>query len=84
MNTDQADPHDLQALREALNIDGGESALGWDAVHSFEAKHGIVVPEPYRSFVAEISGLRSGLRRGAWAGWKLGCSEGRRARRIWP
>ena len=55
MNTHQADPRDLQAIREALNIDDGESALGWDAVHSFEAEHGIVVPEPYRSFVAEIS-----------------------------
>jgi hypothetical protein len=56
MNTDQADPRDLEAIREALNIDdGGESARGWDAVHAFEAEHGIVVPEPYRTFVAEIS-----------------------------
>ncbi|MFC1433489.1 hypothetical protein ACEZDB_22845 [Streptacidiphilus sp. N1-3] len=24
-------------------------------MHAFEAEHGIVVPEPYRTFVAEIS-----------------------------
>ncbi|MEU6151419.1 SMI1/KNR4 family protein [Actinosynnema sp. NPDC047251] len=33
----------------------GTAPLGWDAVHAFEAKHGIVLPEPYRTFVAEIA-----------------------------
>ncbi|MFJ9950955.1 SMI1/KNR4 family protein [Kitasatospora sp. NPDC091207] len=28
--------------------------LGWDAVRAFEAEHGIVLPEPYRTVVAEI------------------------------
>ncbi|MFE5112005.1 SMI1/KNR4 family protein [Streptomyces sp. NPDC056663] len=32
-----------------------------EAVRSFEAEHGIVLPEPYRTFVAEIcDGLRAG------------------------
>ncbi|MER6127355.1 SMI1/KNR4 family protein [Streptomyces sp. NPDC001795] len=56
MNTDQATPEDLAALRAAFAVDdGGESALGWEAVHAFEDEHGIVLPEPYRTFVAEMS-----------------------------
>ncbi|WP_225077533.1 SMI1/KNR4 family protein [Streptomyces sp. CoT10] len=62
MNIDQADPADLAVLRAAFDVDdGGESALGWEAVHAFEAEHGIVLPDPYRTFVAEISdGSHSG------------------------
>lgn len=51
-----ADPADLAELRTAFQVDdGGASALGWDAVHAFEREHGIVLPEPYRTFVAEIT-----------------------------
>lgn len=54
MDVDHAQPTDLEALRAAFDVDGCEPPLGWDAVRAFEEEHGIVLPEPYRTFVAEI------------------------------
>ncbi|OLZ72736.1 SMI1/KNR4 family protein [Streptomyces sp. IMTB 2501] len=56
MNNDHVDPSELAALREAFGVDdGGESALGWEAVRAFEAEHGVILPEPYRTCVAEVT-----------------------------
>ncbi|MGW2082213.1 SMI1/KNR4 family protein [Streptomyces sp. NPDC001939] len=62
MNTETCDPAEIAALREifAPRAEAARPA-GWEAVRSFEAEHGIVLPEPYRTFVAEIcDGLRAG------------------------
>ena len=55
LDADHASPGDLQLLREQFGDGGPEDALGWQAVHAFENRHGVVLPEPYRTFVAEIT-----------------------------
>lgn len=52
MDTDSANPADLAILRSAFPTG---TPSGWEAVHAFERRHGIVLPEPYRTFVAEIA-----------------------------
>ncbi|MFF3784395.1 SMI1/KNR4 family protein [Streptomyces sp. NPDC001933] len=62
MNTETCDPAELSALREIFTSrPEAVPPAGWEAVRSFEAEHGVVFPEPYRTFVAEIcDGLRAG------------------------
>ena len=56
LNTAIADPADLEMLASVFGPDlHPPGPLGWDAVHEFEARHGIVLPEPYRSFVATVT-----------------------------
>ncbi|MGW6717786.1 SMI1/KNR4 family protein [Streptomyces sp. NPDC054995] len=62
MNTETCDRAELAALRE-ICAQRSEASLpaGWEAVRLFEAEHGITLPEPYRTFVAEVcDGLRAG------------------------
>ncbi|MEU6343512.1 SMI1/KNR4 family protein [Streptomyces sp. NPDC046977] len=62
MNTETCDPAELAALREIF-VPRPEASppAGWEAVRFFEAEHGITLPEPYRTFVAEVcDGLRAG------------------------
>ncbi|MEQ4606119.1 SMI1/KNR4 family protein [Streptomyces bacillaris] len=62
MNTETCAPADSAALRKIF-VPRPEAGppLGWGAVRAFEAEHGVVLPEPYRTFVAEIcDGLRAG------------------------
>lgn len=45
----------LGFLRGAFPLEWREPALGPEAVAAWEAENGVVLPEPYRTFVAEIS-----------------------------
>ncbi|EEQ92209.1 uncharacterized protein BDCG_07329 [Blastomyces dermatitidis ER-3] len=48
----KADVEKLRTIFASRNI---TPPLGWPAVHAFESRHDIILPEPYRTFVAEIA-----------------------------
>ncbi|MET8978658.1 SMI1/KNR4 family protein [Streptomyces sp. NPDC004539] len=69
MEIEKADPAELAALREAFGEGEGASPLGWAGVREFEERHGVVLPEPYRTLVAEIAdGSFQGPPEYGWAG----------------
>ncbi|MFE3073845.1 SMI1/KNR4 family protein [Streptomyces sp. NPDC059247] len=45
----------LEFLRSAFAPEWREPVLGYDAVSAWEAENGVVLPEPYRSLVTEIT-----------------------------
>lgn len=51
----RAAAEDVEALRAAVARQRREPPLGWPALVAWEARHKVVLPEPYRSFVAEIA-----------------------------
>ena len=46
---------EVEALRAAVARQRREPPLGWPGLVAWEARHGVVLPEPYRTFVAEIA-----------------------------
>lgn len=42
-------------LRSIIPVHGRRPALGWESLSAWELAHGVVLPEPYRSFIAEIA-----------------------------
>ena len=53
MDTEHINTADLALLRAAFPE---AEPLGWERVRAFEAERGVVLPEPYRTFTAEICG----------------------------
>lgn len=42
-------------LSEVFPVDVRRCPLGWPALQAWEEDHGVVLPEPYRTFVAEVA-----------------------------
>ncbi|MFE9812485.1 hypothetical protein ACFYRN_40025 [Streptomyces sp. NPDC005227] len=69
-------------LNAAFPAEVRRQPLGWKALQSWEDRHGVVLPEPYRTFVAEIANgvdvgpseedglLTLGETPAGWVGWK--------------
>jgi hypothetical protein len=75
----------IALLREAFPEEVRHCPLGWEALWVWERKHGVVLPEPYRTFVAEIANgtddgppdegglLPVGEKPASWAVWEADC-----------
>ncbi|KES03112.1 hypothetical protein BU52_32180 [Streptomyces toyocaensis] len=45
----------IALLREAFPVEVRHGPLGWESIQAWERRHGVVLPEPYRTFVAGIA-----------------------------
>ncbi|MGW1092693.1 SMI1/KNR4 family protein [Streptomyces sp. NPDC002596] len=75
----------IDVLREALPAAVRRSPLGWEELRAWERRQGVVLPEPYRTFVAEIANgtddgppddgglLPVGEKPDSWAVWEADC-----------
>jgi hypothetical protein len=46
---------DIEVLRLVFAPERREPPLGWPGLEAWESQHGVVLPEPYRTFAAEIA-----------------------------
>ncbi len=51
----RAEAQDIEALQDAFPVEWREPPLGWDALRVWENEQGVVLPEPYRTFIAETA-----------------------------
>ncbi|MFE6530997.1 SMI1/KNR4 family protein [Streptomyces rochei] len=75
----------IALLRETFPAEVRHCPLGWEAVRAWERRHGVVLPEPYRTLVAEIANgtddgppdegglLPLGEKPDSWAVWEADC-----------
>ncbi|MFE8925835.1 SMI1/KNR4 family protein [Streptomyces rochei] len=75
----------IALLRETFPAEVRHCPLGWVAVRAWERRHGVVLPEPYRTFVAEVANgtddgpldegglLPLGEKPDSWAVWEADC-----------
>ncbi|GGW42544.1 hypothetical protein [Streptomyces griseoloalbus] len=75
----------IALLCEAFPVEVRHCPLGWETLRAWELTHGVVLPEPYRTFVAEIANgtdlgppdegglLPVGDKPDSWAVWEADC-----------
>ncbi|MEU8674695.1 SMI1/KNR4 family protein [Streptomyces sp. NPDC048560] len=75
----------IALLGEAFAAEARRRPLGWEGLRSWEDEHGVVLPEPYRTFAAEIANgttegptyegglLPLGAKPDSWVSWKADC-----------